>query len=103
MMFLQKDKVFFSDKNYNGAHNILRLFDILPYFISPKSETRSDNKDSNKNGICKLANKLPNDIRFVSNILSVIVASSINKKIVNAPVISSVTSNPINLDFFELV
>ena len=47
---------------YNYVHNILRLFDILPNFLSTTSET--ERKFSNKRGIYEFSHELPNDVRL---------------------------------------
>ena len=55
-MKMQNVKENFSD---NLGHNVLRLFDVLPNFSFITCETNRD--ISNKHGIYKLPDELPND------------------------------------------
>ena len=47
---------------YNTTHNILRLFDVLPNFLSHQVKRRVI--ISNKDGIYELPHELPNDLRL---------------------------------------
>ena len=47
---------------HNLGHNILRLFDLLPNFLSPQVERIEI--INHKHGICELPQELPNDLRL---------------------------------------
>ena len=48
--------------NYNDGHNILRLYDTLPNFLSP--QVKRSVIISNKDGIYELPHQLPNNLRL---------------------------------------
>ena len=48
--------------SYNHGHDILRLFDTLPNFFSPR--VKGSMHISNKHGIYELPHELPNDLRL---------------------------------------
>ena len=47
---------------YNYFHNILRVFDVLPNFLSPP--VRRCKVINSKHGIYELSHELPNNLRF---------------------------------------
>ena len=59
----------------NRGHNVLELVDILAKFSLTTSE-KSSMAISNKNGLCRLPNKLPNDLTLsrINSILHAVLA-----------------------------
>ena len=48
----------------NHFHNILRLFDVLPNFLSPQVKRCTSETITYKQGIYELPQELPNDLRL---------------------------------------
>ena len=46
----------------NHGNNLVGLFDVLPNFLFTTSETNA--VISNKQGVCEVPHKLPNDLRL---------------------------------------
>ena len=51
-----------SEAFYNNLHNILRLFDVLPNFLSPQVKRCAI--ITYKHGMYELPHELPNDLRL---------------------------------------